>query len=81
MIDWPKVNLEAEAAPQQAYRITSLFLTSARFSKFVLHRGTLRHKLRKPKGTSNVTILVPLVDLKFLIEPAVAGAGTSNRRH
>src|SRR3954470_16800834 len=40
--------------------------TSARFSKFVLQRGTLGHELRKPKGTSNSMILVTLFDLKFL---------------
>jgi len=33
---------------------------SARFSKFVIQRGTLGHELRKPKGTSNSMILVPL---------------------
>src|SRR5215475_13742809 len=32
---------------------------SARFSKFVIQRGTLGHELRKPKGTSNSMILVP----------------------
>jgi hypothetical protein len=40
--------------------------TSARFSKFVIQRGTLEYELRKPKGTSNSMILVPLLDLKFL---------------
>jgi hypothetical protein len=39
---------------------------SARFSKFVIQRSTLGHELRKPKGTSNSMILVPLFDLKFL---------------
>src|SRR5262249_4965255 len=39
---------------------------SAWFSKFVILRGTLGHELRKPKGTSNSMILVPLFDLKFL---------------
>jgi glutathione S-transferase len=39
---------------------------SARFSKFVIQCGTLGHELRKPKGTSNSMILVPLFDLKFL---------------
>jgi hypothetical protein len=39
---------------------------SARFSKFVIQRGTLGCELRKPKGTSNFMILVPLFDLKFL---------------
>src|SRR5438067_8289943 len=39
---------------------------SARVSKFVIQRGTLGHELRKPKGTSNFMILVPLFDLKFL---------------
>src|SRR5207248_6942593 len=36
------------------------------FSKFVIQRGTLEYELRKPKGTSNSMILVPLFDLKFL---------------
>src|SRR5262249_27740859 len=39
---------------------------SARFSKFVIQRGTLEYELRKPKGTSDSMILVPLFDLKFL---------------
>ena len=39
---------------------------SARFSKFVIQRSTLEYELRKPKGTSNSMILVPLFDLKFL---------------
>src|SRR5262249_58859997 len=39
---------------------------SARFSKFVIQRGTFEYELRKPKGTSNSMILVPLFDLKFL---------------
>jgi hypothetical protein len=32
----------------------------------VIRCGTLGHELRKPKGTSNSMILVPLFDLKFL---------------
>src|SRR5919108_6189763 len=40
--------------------------SSARFSKFVIQCGTLEYELRKPKGTSNSIILVPLFDLKFL---------------
>src|SRR5882672_8760213 len=40
--------------------------TSARVAKFVIQRGTLGYELRKPKGTSNSMILVPLFDLKFL---------------
>jgi glyoxylate/hydroxypyruvate reductase A len=55
--------------------------TSARFSKFVIRCGTLGHELRKPKGTSNSRILVPLFDLKFLKWTRVTGAGISNRRH
>jgi hypothetical protein len=31
----------------------------------VIRRGTLGYELRKPKGTSNSMILVPLFDLKF----------------
>jgi hypothetical protein len=47
----------------------------------VIRRGTLGHELRKPKGTSNSMILVPLVDLKFLMCTRVTAAGISNRRH
>ncbi len=32
-------------------------------------------------GTSKLIILVPLFDLKFLIEIAAHTVGTSNRRH
>src|SRR5881227_99722 len=31
-----------------------------------MQRGTLEYELRKPKGTSNSMILVPLFDLNFL---------------
>ena len=40
-----------------------------------------RRELRKQKGTSKETILVPLVDLKFLDDLAAGSIGTSNRRH
>src|SRR5215467_12453531 len=63
---------------------------SARFSKFVIQRGTLGHELRKPKGTSNSMILVPLFDLKFLrrtcgtrcrnFKSAALGGGAFRRR-
>jgi hypothetical protein len=33
---------------------------SARFPKFVGHRGNLLHELRKAKGTNKPLILVPL---------------------
>src|SRR5207302_10752211 len=64
-------------------------LTSARFSKFVIQRGTLGHELRKPKGTGNSMILVPLFDLKFLSrtrDPRCrnfksAALGTGSARH
>src|SRR5262244_1706261 len=49
--------------------------------KFVIHRGTLSHELRKQRGTSKHMILVPLFDLTFLNELAAGGVGTSNRRH
>src|SRR5436190_5492401 len=39
---------------------------SAPLPKFVIHRSTFRHELRKQRGTSNSMILVPLFDLKFL---------------
>jgi hypothetical protein len=55
--------------------------TSAPFPKFVIHRGTLSHELRKQRGTSKYMILVPLFDLKFLNEFAASAVGTSNRRH
>src|SRR5215467_560288 len=54
---------------------------SAPLPKFVIHRGTLSHELRKQLGTSKDMILVPLFDLTFLNELAAGGAGTSNRRH
>ena len=54
---------------------------SAPFPKFVIHLNTHLHELRKPRGTSNSMILVPLFDLKFLTEFAAGGVGTSNRRH
>jgi hypothetical protein len=54
---------------------------SAPFPKFVIHRGTLWHELRKQRGTSKYLILVPLFDFKFLDELAAGDAGTSNRRH
>ena len=49
--------------------------------KFVVYRGALRHELRKQRGTSKHMILVPLFDLKFLIEFAAIAVRTSNRRH
>src|SRR5262245_61411384 len=55
--------------------------TSAPLPKFVIHRSNLKHELPKQRGTSKSTILVPLIDLKFLNEPAATAAGTSNRRH
>src|SRR5262245_28445396 len=54
---------------------------SAPFPKFVIHLGPRSHELRKQRGTSDFMILVPLFDLKFLIEFAAGGVGTSNRRH
>src|SRR6476646_4272951 len=53
---------------------------SAPFPKFVIHRGTLSHELRKQRGTSKYLILVPLIDLKFPNGLAADDAGTSNRR-
>ena len=40
--------------------------SSAPLPKFVIHRGTLSHELRKQRGTGKVMIRVPLFDLKFL---------------
>ncbi|MFL6970320.1 MAG: hypothetical protein ACJ8F2_00255, partial [Xanthobacteraceae bacterium] len=45
------------------------------------HCSTLRHELRKQRGTGKFMVLVPLFDLKFLHELAAGTAGTSNRRH
>src|SRR5882724_1178977 len=56
-------------------------LASAPFPKFVIPLSMRRHELRKQRGTSNSMLLVPLFDLKFLIEFAAGGVGTSNRRH
>ena len=52
-----------------------------RFPKFVIRLSNLAREFRKAKGTSKFLILVPLFDLKFLIEIAAREAGTSNRRH
>ena len=54
---------------------------SALLPKFVKRRSTTSHELRKQEGTSKLMILVPLFDLKFLIEFAATAVGTSNRRH
>src|SRR5262249_22256384 len=43
---------------------------SAPFPKFVIRLCTLRHELRKQRGTSDSMMLVPLFDLKFLAELA-----------
>src|SRR5438876_12039584 len=56
-------------------------IASAPLPKFVIHRSTLWHELRKQRGTSKSMVLVPLFDLKFLTEFAAAAVGTSNRRH
>src|SRR5262249_36493127 len=66
---------------RQAVQELQIGGTSAPLSKFVIHRSTSRHELRKQRGTSKFMILVPLFDLKFLDEFAAGGAGTSNRRH
>jgi hypothetical protein len=47
-------------------------------------REPSQHPLTRTSGTKGhckSTILVPLFDLKFLIELAAPGAGISNRRH
>src|SRR5204862_3989206 len=62
-------------------RRPQLYASSAPLPKFVIHRSTIRHELRKQRGTSNSMILVPLFDLKFLTEFAATAVGTSNRRH
>jgi hypothetical protein len=56
-------------------------MPSARFPKFVIQGSILLNEFRKAKGTSKSMIPVRLFDLKFLIELAAGGAGTSNRRH
>jgi hypothetical protein len=55
--------------------------SSAPLPKFVFHRGTLCHELRKQRGTSKFMFLVRLFDLKLLTELAANAAGTSNRPH
>ena len=55
--------------------------SSTRFPKFVIRLRILANELRKAKGTSKLVILVPLFDLKFLINFAARDAGTSNLRH
>jgi len=56
-------------------------LAVPRFSKFANHRGGLS-RTSETKGHWQIYIvLVPLFDLKFLIELAASCAGTSNRRH
>jgi hypothetical protein len=54
---------------------------STRFPKFVIRLRIFANELRKAKGTSKPMMLVPPFDLKFLLEFAAGGAGTSNRRH
>jgi hypothetical protein len=49
--------------------------TSAPLPKFVIHRRTLGHELRKQRGAGKFMILVPLFDLKFLNELATGGVG------
>ncbi|HUF79779.1 MAG TPA: hypothetical protein VMN03_01490, partial [Burkholderiales bacterium] len=87
---WPRAAGHAGCKPRAIFRRFSArhevrfrqsFCASARFPKFVTQRSTLLKEFRKAKGTSKSVILVPLFDLKFLIEFAVGGAGTSNRRH
>src|ERR1043166_621428 len=65
------------------FRVRSAFTAaaSAPFPKFVIRRSTLCHELRKTRSTSKSMILVPLFDLKFLVEFAATAVGTSNRRH
>jgi hypothetical protein len=47
-------------AMNSALRKTAIEAASARFPKFVRHRGNLLYELRKAKGTSKPMILVPL---------------------
>ena len=55
-------------------------ISRTRFPKFVVRGRTRANELRKAKGTSKPMILVPLLDLTFLIGSAADGSGTSNRR-
>jgi hypothetical protein len=66
------------AAPATAIRI--IFLPRALVPKFGLPSQHPPNELRNVKGSSKYLILEPLFDLKFLIELAANGAGTSNRR-
>src|SRR5262249_5813135 len=84
----PNMDCCAPALPSRRSSICTLggrdaapLPASAPLPKFVIHRGTLGHELRKQGGTSKFMILVPLSDLKFLNEFAAGGVGTSNRRH
>src|SRR5262245_184413 len=63
------------------YAIAGVISSSVPLPKFVIHRGTPRHELRKQRGTSKPMIPVSHFDLKFLNELAASGTGTSNRRH
>src|SRR6516225_7853527 len=60
---------------------TRRLFPSAPLPKFVVHRRTVLHELRKQRGTSGYMIVVPPFDLKFLHELAATAVGTSNRRH
>jgi hypothetical protein len=55
--------------------------TGAPFPKFASFRGATGANFGNKGGTSKETILVPLVDLKFLHDLAAGSMGTSNRRH
>ena len=55
--------------------------TSAPIPKFVSYRGTLVYELRNQRSTSNLLILVRLLNLKFLFGIAARCAGTSNSPH
>src|SRR3569623_1190424 len=66
MSEIPAIGRGMGAGPSKERGTHPLSRASARFSKFVIKRGTLEYELRKPKVTSNSMILVPLFDFKFL---------------
>ena len=70
-----------EPAAHDSANFRTTHHTSAPLPKFVIHCSTLRHELRKQRGTGKFMTLMPLFDLKFLEEIAASGAGTSNWRH
>jgi hypothetical protein len=51
------------------------------FPKFVILSSTRFTNFGKKRALANLYFLVPLIDLKLLIEFSACSAGISNRRH